>query len=360
MPAEWAPHRGTWLSWPHRASSWPGKFEPIPSLFVEIVRQLAPHEEVHINVTRPEMAAAVAEQLGRAGVPTRPWAHSAMPPSDPGWAYLHDNPTNDAWCRDHGPIFIQRDVPGGGREEAIVDWGYNAWGGKYPPFEDDDVIPTRVAREFGRPVFSPGIVMEGGSLDVNGRGTLLTTESCLLNPNRNPGLTKERIERYLCDYLGVTHVLWLGDGIEGDDTDGHVDDLTRFVDERTVVTAVEENPRDPNHAPLRDNLERLRRMRDQDGRPLQVIPIPMPAAIHHEGQRLPASYANFYVANGIVLLPAYDPATTEAARAILQGCFPTRRVVPIDSRDLIWGLGSFHCVTQQWPALVAPEAGVDR
>jgi agmatine deiminase len=359
MPAEWAPHRGTWLSWPHRESSWPGKFEPVPTVFVEIVRHVVTHEEVHINVTGPEMAAEVAERLDRAGVPSEPWieaaippsGHSPIPPFSPGRAYLHHHPTNDAWCRDHGPIFIQRRVPTGGMEQAIVDWGYNAWGGKYPPYDDDDVVPTRIARELGLPVFSPGIVMEGGSLDVNGRGTLLTTESCLLNPNRNPGLGKERIERYLRDYLGVSRILWLGDGIEGDDTDGHVDDLTRFVDQRTVVTVVEEDPRDANYAPLRDNLERLRRMTDQDGEPLRVLPLPMPPASHHDGQRLPASYANFYVANGVVLLPAYHPPTDAAAQAVLQLCFPTRRVVPIDSRDLVWGLGSFHCVTQQWPAV---------
>jgi agmatine deiminase len=231
-----------------------------------------------------------------------------------------------------------------------VDWGYNAWGGKYPPFDDDDIIPTRVAGEFGLPVFHPGIVMEGGSLDLNGRGTLLTTESCLLNPNRNPGLSRDEIERHLRDYLGVTNILWLGEGIEGDDTDGHVDDLTRFVDETTVVTVVEDDPADPNCRPLRENLERLKAMIDQDGQPLHVVTLPMPPAMYQDGQRLPASYANFYIANGIVLLPAYHPPTDEIARETLQRCFPTRQVIPLDSVDLVWGLGSFHCVTQQWPA----------
>jgi agmatine deiminase len=349
MPPEWAPHRGTWLSWPHRESSWPGKFEPVPDVFVEIVRQLAPHEEVHINVTGPGMAEAVARRLDRAGVPSATWSEAAIPPFSPGRAFLHHHPTNDAWCRDHGPIFIQRRAPDGSREQAIVDWGYNAWGGKYPPYDDDDVVPTRIARGLGLAVFSPGIVMEGGSLDVNGAGTLITTESCLLNPNRNPGLGQDAIEQYLRDYLGVRHILWLGDGIEGDDTDGHVDDLTRFVDASTVVTAVEEDPRDANYAPLRDNLERLRGMTDQDGRPLRVRTLPMPPALYHGDQRLPASYANFYVANGVVLMPAYEPSTDAVARAVLQECFPTRRIAPIDSRDLVWGLGSFHCVTQQWP-----------
>ncbi|MGH7703437.1 MAG: agmatine deiminase family protein, partial [Gemmatimonadales bacterium] len=259
-------------------------------------------------------------------------------------------PTNDAWCRDHGPVFVQRTVDGR-REEAIVDWGYNAWGGKYPPFDADDVIPTRIGQEFGIPVFHPGIVMEGGSLDVNGRGTLLTTESCLLNPNRNPSLDRPQIERHLRDYLGVTHILWLGDGIVGDDTDGHVDDLTRFVDPTTVVTALEEDPRDENHTPLRENHRRLLGMQDQDGRPLRVVTLPMPRPLFQDGHRLPASYANFYIANGVVLMPAYDQERDDAARQTLQPLFPTRRVIPINSVDLVWGLGSFHCVSQQWPAL---------
>lgn len=337
MPAEWAPHRGTWLSWPHKEASWPDKFGPVPGVFVEMVRHLAPHEEVHINVTGPAMWEEIPRLLAPLHLP-------------PGRVTLHDNPTNDAWCRDHGPCFVQREV-GGRREEAIVDWGYNAWGGKYPPFDLDDVIPTRIGEEYGIPVFHPGIVMEGGSLDVNGLGTLLTTEACLLNPNRNPHLGKAEIERYLADYLGVRHILWLGDGIVGDDTDGHVDDITRFTDERTVVTVVEEDPRDENYEPLQDNLRRLGEMKDQDGRPFRIVTLPMPRAMHQDGQRLPASYANFYIANGVVLLPAYDPDRDEAARATLQELFPTRRVVPVNAVDLVWGLGAFHCVSQQWPAL---------
>ena len=337
MPAEWARHRGTWLSWPHRESSWPGRFAPVPAVFVEIVRHLLPLEEVHINVTGPEMEESVRGLLTGGGVTGR--------------VQFHHNPTNDAWCRDHGPIFVQRETASGRREEVIVDWGFNAWGGKYPPFDSDDVVPTRIGRRFGIRVVNPGIVMEGGSIEVNGRGTLLTTESCLLNPNRNPGLTREQIEGYLRNYLGVTKILWLGDGIEGGDTDGHVDDLTRFVDESSVVTVVEEDPRDPNYAPLRENLERLRRMTDQDGRPLRVLTLPMPPAMYQDDQRLPASYANFYIANGVVLLPAYHPPTDAIARETLARCFPGREVRLVDSRDLVWGLGSFHCVTQQWPAL---------
>jgi agmatine deiminase len=338
MPAEWAPHRGTWLSWPHREASWPGRFGPVPGVFVEMVRHLVPKEEAHINVADAEMEARVRALLAAAGVP-------------PQKVFFHHNPTNDAWCRDHGPVFVQRRTASGRAEQAIIDWGYNAWGGKYPPFDQDDVIPSRVGKAFGIPVHHPGIVMEGGSLDVNGCGTLLTTESCLLNPNRNPGLDRAQIEQHLKDYLGVRHILWLGDGIEGDDTDGHVDDLTRFTDPATVVTVVEEDPRDSNYQPLRENLARLKTMRDQDGAPLRVIPLPMPPAMHQDGQRLPASYANFYIANGIVLLPAYHGPTDEVARSALQRCFPDRRVLLLDSRDLVWGLGSFHCVTQQWPAV---------
>ncbi|HET9294185.1 MAG TPA: agmatine deiminase family protein [Gemmatimonadales bacterium] len=337
MPAEWAPHRGTWLSWPHRESSWPDRFAPVPHVFVEIVRHIAPHEEVHINVP-PQLIPDVERLL-------KPLALRA------GRVTLHENPTNDAWCRDHGPCFVQRRVDGG-REEAIVDWDYNAWGGKYPPFDRDDVIPTRIGEHFGIPVFHPGLVMEGGSLDVNGEGTLLTTESCLLNPNRNPGRSREEIEQALKDYLGVTNVLWLGDGIEGDDTDGHVDDLTRFTDPRTVVTVVEEDPQDKNHEPLKENLGRLRGMRDQDGQPFRIVTLPMPKPMWVEDQRLPASYANFYIANKIVLMPLYDPARDVQARATLEELFPTHRVIGINSVDLIWGLGSFHCVTQQWPAVL--------
>ena len=336
MPAEWAPHRGTWLSWPHKEASWPGTFGPVPGIFAAMVRELADREEVHINVAGPGMETSVRVLLGDAG-------------ADAGNVFFHYNPTNDAWCRDHGPVFVER-TRGGTRDQAIVDWGYNAWGGKYPPYDLDDVIPARIGAELGLPVFQPDIVMEGGSIDVNGRGTLLTTEACLLNPNRNPRLDRAGIEGYLRDYLGVRKILWLGDGIAGDDTDGHVDDLTRFVDEQTVVTVIEEDPADQNYEPLQENLERLRGMTDQDGRPLRVVTLPMPRPLAHDGQRLPASYANFYIANGLVLLPTYDPPRDEEALATLASLFPGRDVVGIDCTDLVWGLGAFHCVTQQWPA----------
>ncbi len=335
MPAEWAPHRGTWLSWPHRQSSWPDRFGPVPRVFAEIARHLAPREEVHINVADGGMETAARRCLAAAGVPTTN-------------VFFHHHLTNDAWCRDHGPIFVQRDAFGR-RETRIIDWGYNAWGGKYPPFDADDEIPTLIAAEFGIECVRPGVVMEGGSIDVNGEGTLLTTESCLLNPNRNPGLAKADIEGYLSSHLGVRHILWLGEGIEGDDTDGHIDDLTRFVDPTTVVTVIEEDPADANHRPLRDNLERLARMVDQDGRSLDVVTLPMPRPMYQGDQRLPASYANFYVANGVVLMPAYDPTRDDLARATLARCFPDREVIPIDCTDLVWGLGAIHCVTQQWP-----------
>jgi agmatine deiminase len=301
-----------------------------------LVSHLAPREEVHINVAGPDEESGVRNLLRKLEVPL-------------SRVFFHHNPTNDAWCRDHGPIYIQRDADGG-REEAIVDWGYNAWGNKYPPYDLDDVIPSRVGAELGIPVFHPGIIMEGGSLDVNGAGTLLTTEACLLNPNRNPDLNREQIEQHLRDYLGVRHILWLGDGIAGDDTDGHVDDLTRFTDAATVVTVVEEDPADENHRPLAENLARLRTMKDQDGRPLRVVTLPMPKALYQGDQRLPASYANFYIANEVVLLPTYRSPGDEIARETLQGLFPDRPVVGVDCTDLVWGLGAIHCVTQQWPA----------
>ncbi len=337
MPAEWEPHRGTWLSWPHKEASWPGKFGPVPDIFARMVGLLAGREEVHINVAGPEMEADVRRLLADEG-------------ADTGHVFFHCNPTNDAWCRDHGPIFVQR-TSGEVAEQAILDWGFNAWGDKYPPYDLDDVIPTRIGRELGIPVHHPGMILEGGSIEVNGRGTLLTTEACLLNPNRNPQLSREEIEATLCAHLGVRHILWLGDGIVGDDTDGHIDDLTRFVDPQTVVTVIEEDPADENYEPLQENLERLRTMRDQDGRPLRVVTLPMPRALYHEGQRLPASYANFYIANGLVLLPTYDPERDAEAQTALQRLFPGREVVGVDCTDLVWGLGAFHCVTQQWPAL---------
>ena len=258
-------------------------------------------------------------------------------------------PTNEPWCRDHGPIFLTRD--GADAPLAVNNFHYNAWGWKYPPFDLDDQVPVRVAGALGGlPVYCPDIVLEGGSIDVNGAGTLLTTESCLLNPNRNPALKKGQIERVIKDFLGVRNVLWLGDGIEGDDTDGHVDDLTRFVNRTTVVTVIEEDEHDPNHEPLQANLQRLRQMTAEDGAPLHVLTMPMPSKIVREGQRLPASYANFYIANKVVLLPTFGDPHDAWAASVLRQALPGRRIVSIDCRELIWGLGAFHCLTQQQPA----------
>lgn len=341
MPAEWEPHEATWLSWPHKEASWPGRFEPVPAVFVELTKHLSESELVRINVADEDFADRVRRLLKTGGV-------------NLDRVRFHLNPTDDAWCRDHGPIYVvrNRDCEGAViRERAINDWGYNAWGGKYLPCDNDDVVPTRIAEEMGEVLFQPNIVMEGGSIDVNGQGTLLTTEACLLNPNRNPHLNRQQIEQYLKDYLGVTNILWLGDGIVGDDTDGHIDDLTRFVSADTVVTVIEEDPQDENFHPLKENYERLLEMKDQNGRPLRVLTLPMPGVRYVEDQRVPMSYANFYIANKSVLVPTYRHANDAEACEILQSLFPDRRVIGIDCHDLIWGLGSIHCVTQQQPAV---------
>ena len=343
MPAEWERHEATWLSWPHKEESWPGAFETIPSVFAQIARELSMSELVRINVADPGMAESVRALLSDAGARL-------------DRVRFHFNPTNDAWARDHGPIYLlkssadeQRHLPERVPQRVIVDWGYNAWGNKYPPHDLDDVIPTRIAAESGERVFEPGIVMEGGSIDVNGRGTLLTTESCLLNPNRNPQLSRSEIETYLSDYLGVTNILWLGDGIVGDDTDGHIDDLTRFVSPNTVVTMIEKDTSDDNHLPLRENLERLAGMKDERGQPLKIVTIQMPEPIFFDGQRLPASYANFYVANESVLVPTYGGKHDAQALETFENLFPGRNIVGINCSRLVWGLGAIHCVTQQQP-----------
>jgi agmatine deiminase len=337
MPAEWERHAATWLSWPHNPATWPGKVEVIPPTWVEMVRALLPGEEVHLLVSDEVVEEQARRLLGAAGL-LGPRLH------------LHRVKTNDgAWMRDVGPTFVTRRAGGRG-ETAAIDWTYNAWGGKYGPWDDDDRVAAQVAAIAGVPVFRPGIVLEGGSIEVNGRGTLLTTEACLLNPNRNPTLGRADIERVLREHLGVTRILWLGEGIAGDDTDGHIDDLTRFVDERTVVTVMTEDPSDPNHAILAENYRRLEEMRDQDGEPLRVLTLPMPAAVVYEEQQLPASYANFYIGNEVVLVPTFAQPSDAAALETLAALFPGRRVVGIHAVDLVWGLGTFHCVTQQQPA----------
>ena len=334
MPAEWEPHAGTWLTWPHFEGTWPGKLETVAPVYVEMVRALHGDETVHVNVLDAEREARVQELLEGEGIR--------------GNVRLHRVPTDNEWVRDYGAIFTVRER-NGRRERLATDWRFNNWGEKYPDFELNNEVPAVMAEVAGTDRVAYDTVMEGGSIDVNGRGLLLTTESCLLNPNRNPGLTKPELERVLRDAFGVRTVLWLGEGIEGDDTDGHVDDLTRFVAPDTVVTVVESDPADPNYEPLRENLQRLRAMRP-GGRELKVVELPMPRPVHHDGHRLPASYANFYIGNGAVLLPAFRDPADEPARATLQRLFPDRRVTPIDCRDLVWGFGAFHCLTQQVPA----------
>ena len=336
MPAEWEPHAATWLTWPRPDGiSFPDKYETVPPVYAELIRHLVTVEDVHINVWDAAMEQWVRDLLRKEKTPLER-------------VHFHHFPAYEPWCRDHGPIFLVREKDGV-HERAIVDWDYNAWGNKYPPFDLDDAIPQHVAKLRGLPLFSPGIVLEGGSIEVNGHGSLLTTAACLLNPNRNPQLNQGQIEEYLRDYLGVEQILWLAEGIVGDDTDGHIDDLTRFVNPTTLVTVVEEDPADANYAILQENLKLLRAMRDPRGQPFRIVELPMPGVIEYEGQRLPASYANFYIANSLVLVPTYRHKNDRVALDILQREFPNRRVIGIDSTELIWGLGSFHCITQQEP-----------
>lgn len=335
FPAEWAHHTATWLSWPHKEESWPGKIITIYKPYCEFIKAVAEGELVRINVANEKMAAFAKEQLLQVS-------------ADLKRIEFFEFPTNDAWCRDHGPAFlINTDT----KQKVIVDWGYNAWGNKYPPYDLDDVIPTKIAKHFNLPVYHPGIVMEGGSVDFNGKGTVLTTTACLLNQNRNPHLNQQQIEAYLQNYYGVEQVLWLGDGIVGDDTDGHIDDITRFVNEDTVVTVIEEDKNDENYHILQENLQSLKTMRLLNGKQLNVIELPMPDAVYYDGQRLPASYANFYISNAAVVVPTYRSKNDDKALDILTKCFPDRKVIGIDSTDIIWGLGSFHCLSQQEPAV---------
>jgi agmatine deiminase len=339
FPAEFEQQRALWLSWPHKEASWPGKLDLIYKPYCEFILQVSRHQKVCINV-----ADAVMQQFALSQIELFAPLVNGARLSEISF-YLH--PTNDAWCRDHGPAFVANRSTG---KKAVVDWGYNAWGGKYPPYDLDDVIPTRIGEALGLQVFNPDIVMEGGSVEFNGKGTLLTTTACLLNENRNPHLSQSQIEEYLIQYYGVEHILWLGDGIVGDDTDGHIDDITRFVNEDTVVTVVEKDKNDDNYKLLQENLKSLYTMRLQDGKQLNVIELPMPKAVIYDDQRLPASYANFYIANKTVIVPTFrDSVNDDKALDILQGCFKDREIVGIDSTDLIWGLGSFHCLSQQEP-----------
>ena len=329
MPAEWEPHAATWLSWPHNRDTWPGRFEPIPALWRRLTELLAPHETVHI------LAAGDALEQ----------AHSMIGHLDN--VHLHDVPTNDTWIRDHGPTFLTGPPTA---QPALIDWQYNAWGGKYPPFDADNAVPRHIAKLTGRHRFEPGIVLEGGALDTNGRGLFLAAQACLTDPRRNPRATTSHLERLMAAYLGAEQVIWLDAILAGDDTDGHVDQIARFVGSTTVVVATESDTSDPNHASLAAVAQRLRTAVDTDGRPLDVVPLPMPRPMHVDGTRVPASYANFYVANNLVLVPQYDDPADERAVAILREQFAQRQIIPLPATDLIWGLGAVHCITQHEPA----------
>lgn len=344
MPAEWAPHAGTWVAWPHRRDDFPGRFEPVPFAMAEIVRHLTPHEPVRIVVGSASQEARARLLLDTDGV-------------DLARVRFFRWPTDRSWVRDSGPIFVRTvESSSGTAPLGVTDWRFNAWA-KYDDFRRDDRLPTRVARDLGLPVWRPKVrgervVLEGGAIDVNGSGTLLATEECLLGDvqARNPGVDRSEMEQLFSDYLGVDHTVWLAGGIVGDDTHGHIDDVARFVNERTIVAARESNPKDANHPILEENLVRLRAAQDVDGRPFEVVELPMPSPLAYAGQRVPASYLNFYMANGVVLVPTFnDPADREVLDTLAR-LFPGRTVSGIHAGDLVWGLGTIHCLTQQEPA----------
>lgn len=333
MPAEWEPHEAIWLSWPHRRATWPGQFRPVPSAYAKFVAAISRFEHVRINAAKSLQRRA--KQL------------CAAAGADMERVKFYDHPTDDAWCRDHGPIFVKNDRTG---EVAITDWRFNAWGEKYNAYDCDDAIPARVAHALHLHRFENRMILEGGSIDVNGRGLLLTSEQCLLNPNRNPELSRSDIELNLRTFLGIKKVLWLGDGLVGDDTDGHIDDMTRFFKPDGFITAVESNPHDANYRALQENLERLRSFRTPAGKKFEIVSIPMPHRVAFQGQRVPASYANFLIVNGAVLVPTFRQRRRDAeACEIIGSCFPDRQVVRVDCYHLIWGLGTLHCLSQQQP-----------
>ncbi len=330
-PAEWELHAATWLAWPHNPETWPGHMDEARAEFVGLVRALHAYETVRLVVADAPMEEAARRHLADGGVETD------------RIEFVH-LPTDDAWLRDTGPIFLVRDG-----ERAAVDFGFDAWGGKYPPWERDGAVARGIAAHLGVPRVEADFVLEGGAVDGNGEGTVLTTESCLLHANRGPGRTREQMEARLAATLGARHVLWLGDGIAGDDTDGHVDDVARFVAATTVVAAAEDDPADPNHAPLADLHRRLRGMRVQDGKPLDVVPLPMPPAQVVDGERCPASYANFLLANGVALVPTFGADTDARALDALREVLPGREVVGVPCGALVQGLGAIHCLSQQEP-----------
>lgn len=336
FPAEFAEHEATWLSWPHKEASWPGKIDAIYPNYALFIKYLALSEKVRINVANEAMKQFAIGHLEKVG-------------ADLAQVEFFMHPTNDAWCRDHGPAFLIN--PDAAIKKVIVDWNYNAWGNKYPPYDLDDVIPTLIGKHFNIPVYNPGIVMEGGSVEFNGMGTLLTSTCCLLNENRNPHLNQHEIENYLHNFYGVDQILWVADGIVGDDTDGHIDDTVRFVNADTVITVVESNKQDENYELLQTNLKQLKGMRLLNDKQLNIVELPMPDAVIYEDQRLPASYANFYISNQHVIVPTFRCDKDDKALQIIQDCFSKREVVGIDSTDIIWGLGSFHCLSQQEPKI---------
>jgi agmatine deiminase len=338
FPAEWERHSGTWISWPRpEGISFPGRYQECIDNVVEVIRAISQFEPVHLNVPNIDYEEIVRARLAVRKVDTRR-------------IRFHHVRTNECWTRDHGPAFVVR-RRGRRRTLAIVDWGYNAWGGKYPPFDADDAVPARIGEELGLRMFHPGIVMEGGAVDFNGAGTVMTTTSCLLNKNRNPGLSKTDVERYLEEFYGQQHVVWLGDGIAGDDTDGHIDDLARFVGPRTIVIGMETSRRDPNYQVLQAARRRLARAKDQDGSAFEIVELPMPRPVVFRGQRLPATYMNFYFVNGALLVPTFaQPDRDTRGLSTLQRLLPSHKVIGVDCRALIWGLGAIHCLTQQQPA----------
>ena len=359
MPAEWEPHEATWIAWPHNRSDWPGKFGAIPWVYAEIVRHLSRSERVNILVNDEVAEAKAREVLVRAAVLP---ADAVEPGRASGNAEFVRIPTNRGWTRDYGPIFVKRksrtsrDLP----PVAATAWRFNAWA-KYNDWKLDAPVSAELAQRLGMPHWKPmvhvngkpqRVVLEGGSIDVNGRGAMITTEECLLSEvqQRNPGVSREELERVFSDYLGVKKVIWLERGIVGDDTHGHVDDITRFVGPSKVLTACEEDRGDANYEPLRENLRKLTKSTDESGRPLEVIKLPMPAPVVFRGRRLPASYANFYIANKAVLVPVFNDPNDRVALNILAEAFPRRRIVGIYCGDFIWGLGALHCMTQQQPA----------
>jgi len=333
FPAEWEKHHATWLSYPHNQNSWPGRIDNIFSAYNKFIKVISEGELVNINVQNSEMQFNVTEELSKIG-------------TELSKINFFNHPTNDAWCRDHGPSFLIN--PKANNPKIIVNWEYNAWGNKYP-YDLDNIIPCKIADNLRLPIFNTNIVMEGGAVEFNGKGTLITSKACLLNPNRNPHLSQHQIENYLIHFYGVEQVLWINEGIEGDDTDGHIDDTVRFVNEDTVVAVVEPNKNDPNHLPLKENLEILKRMRLLSGKQLNIVELPMPEPIYIEEQRVPASYANFYICNSAVIVPLFKTKNDNIALDILSNCFNNKTVIGIDSTEIIWGLGSFHCLSQQEP-----------